>query len=661
LNPSSTTQPSWRLGAQFPGAEGPGPTTHGVELHRPLDDDEVSDVDAASKLLRRVASARAYAQAVGLMRGFEDEHGKLSARDRPPPPAALGPLAEAAKALAVALSRVPLEIAAEARTDLDGGDGNLAEALKELTDSSEWRIACALPPVLQDPRRHLTVGDGQLHMTHRGQAGLQAAAKVNELVDSSVLAILRKGLLVAKRMIAQRLLAYANLIDTQSLQVRQLAAEVLLGIPVIVEIPGGQSFEEQAILKIQPLPLEEISAVQIALRQASQFLEADASEAGGDADVDEESELVVADEANAEAEPAEDRLGEGAETEAFALAAVEERPRSDPTSAGRTAPEDAPAPTPADPVDFELLIEHVSRLPGETERAWSDALDPDALGASHEVLRAQWSSVIAVLQRAVEQADADLRARGIDPRMKVHPEDPAVLETLELDGGPEEQWLAASVGQLRSLMGVLDAMTRLLDPKAGGAIKGPDDSAWWESGAFALIRLRAAALARAAAQAREAQARLAATRSASPGRELALSGEWATRLSLADEAISRGDSEAGILHLRLALRERAAQLARVPSADVPEDLEKRLAADPEVGDAAIGLRLLGDVANRVMRGEPPAIGFSVAVAEFMATPVRRLCFSLTMPLLRAVRPDALGPDDEELRTRATSEEPEEEP
>ena len=42
------------------------------------------------------------------------------------------------------------------------------------------------------------------------------------------------------------------------------------------------------------------------------------------------------------------------------------------------------------------------------------------------------------------------------------------------------------------------------------------------------------------------------------------------------------------LHLRLALRERAAQLARLAPEDVPEDLEDRLASDPELADIARG-------------------------------------------------------------------------
>ncbi len=298
-----------------------------------------------------------------------------------------------------------------------------------------------------------------------------------------------------------------------------------------------------------------------------------------------------------------------------------------------------PPPPPAEPqpLDFNTLIEDLGRLPAETERAWSKALDADLLGESQNELRAEWTSLLAVLYREADDATGRMQARGIDPTFFIHPEDPAVLETLNPDGAELELWQALSVAQMRALLGVATCLEGLTTPRAPFGVGRPDELTWWEAGAFALIRLRAAELARVTGQLDEAERALDTPATEEQAGALRLTGPWRERLTLADEAVLRGDPEASVMHLRLAIRERAAQLAGLALADVPADIEQRLATDPELEQMATGLRLLARVGDRLHESRPLSLGFALPVSELMLKSVSRLCLSLSAALIRATR------------------------
>ena len=240
---------------------------------------------------------------------------------------------------------------------------------------------------------------------------------------------------------------------------------------------------------------------------------------------------------------------------------------------------------------------------------------------------------------ARDQPDERLRRAGFDPKLAAHPEDPGVLWTLRSDSDEQAEWRALAIAQLRCLIAVTAALKGLTEPTAPAGLGGPDELTWWESGAFALIRLRAAALARVMTQGQDAERRLVHSTEEATA-EIRLTGPWLDRLTLADEAIARGDPEAAVLHLRLALRERAADLAGIPLADLPPDFDARLAEDPEVSPLEAGLRLLAETAEFLAAGQPTSLGLAVPVAEIMAKPVRDLCLSLSTPLLKAARGDA---------------------
>ena len=294
------------------------------------------------------------------------------------------------------------------------------------------------------------------------------------------------------------------------------------------------------------------------------------------------------------------------------------------------------------------MLDHLSRLPAETERAWSKALDADLLGESGQVLRAEWGSLLAVLYREASDSTERMRARGIDPVLPAHPEDPAVLEGLNQEGSALDSWRALSVAQMRALIGVAKCLQGLTEPRAPFGLGGPDELTWWEAGAFALIRLRVAELGRVTAQLVEAERLLDGSAEREPGGALSLTGPWRGRLTLADEAVLRGDPEATVLHLRLALRERAAQLAGLAVEDVPEDLEERLAEDPELADMSAGLRLLAGVGRRLEERRPESLGFVLPVAELMLGPLTRLCLSLSGALIRAARDEhGAAPSEEQ--------------
>jgi hypothetical protein len=288
-------------------------------------------------------------------------------------------------------------------------------------------------------------------------------------------------------------------------------------------------------------------------------------------------------------------------------------------------------------VDFEALLDHLSRLPAETERAWSKALDPELLDESAQMLRAQWASMLAVLYREANASEQRMRSRGIDPVLFTHPEDPAVLDGLNCEGDALDLWRALSVAQTRALLGVAKCLEGLTEPRSPFGVGGPDELTWWEAGAFALIRLRASELGRVNAQLLAVERLLDGSPAPRSEAALSLTGPWRGRLTLADEAVMRGDPEAAVVHMRLALRERAAQLAGLSFDEVPGDLEERLADDLELADMSAGLRLLAQVGRRLEEHRPASLGFALPVAELMLKPLTRLCLSLSGALIRATR------------------------
>lgn len=649
---SSGLQLHWMIAGQTPRGDGSGAPS--IHVGREIVGEELEQLNASIDLLQKLSGMDAYKRAAQLLGVYRQECEELGGRERPPPAALLTPLGRSASAVIAALARVPehiLTCAGESLAEDDGELDGLRKHVRELEGSETWRLAMTLEQPLGDARRSLCFEDGQLLVRAEPLQAMAATVGVEPDSFSPVIAVLLAGgMNVAQMMTARQLLACRAPIRDASLRVRRLAAEVLIGAPALLGFPAGQRPSESMSLTHRALPLVEIIALQQALMRAPTLLGISQQ---GPAAKDAEASFEKADDA---ATAHEDLDNENAGD----ASSAKRDPGADRAAAGSQMPGSGaigppPPATEPQPLDFGVLVDYLSRLPAETERAWSKALEADLLDESGQVLTAQWRSLLATLYREVTCAEERMRARGIDPAMSASPEDPAVLQHLRLDGEPLDEWRALTVAQMRALIGVAKGIGGLTEPRAPFGLGGPDELTWWEAGAFALLRRRAAQLARVSSQLLEAERALEPHTSAGAAPTMPLTGPWRERLDLADEAVLRGDPEAAVFHLRVALRERAAQLAEVAVTDVPDDLESRLAGDPELADLAAGLQLLGEVGTRLGEGRTVSLGLTLPVAELMLAPIARLCLSLSAALIRATRSETQNRSDSPVDAAAENE------
>ncbi len=624
-------QLQWRIAGQTANPDG---SAGSLELGREFPEQELEELNNAIRLLVRLAQNEAYARAAQLLQTYGKEFAELIGRDRLPPAALLTPLARSAAAVILALRRIPestISIAEECVPDEQQLE-ELRRHIEELEHAEPWQLAIALDQYVSDPRRNLAFEEERLILGPEPFAALATVAGADaEATPKAVGELLGGGMRVAAKMTSRLLLACSQAIREASLRVRHVGAEVLLGYPVLLGFPPSEEPTGSLNLTHKPLPLQEIEALQQALVRARLLFD-DTMAA-----TDEHPDMQAVDAEETAEQP-------------------QESPQENIPVPGHWGPGKHLGPPPPasepQPLDFDTLIEDLGRLPAETERAWSRALEADLLSESEKVLRAEWGSLLVVLYREANDSTERLRARGIDPVLFAHPADPAVLHTLNPDGSELDLWRALSVAQMRALLGVATCLEALTTPRAPFGLGRHDELTWWEAGAFSLIRLRATELARVTRQLNDAERAIDRPANQEHAGALQLSGPWRDRLTLADEAVLRGDPEASVLHLRLALRERAAQLAQIPIADVPHDIEQRLASDPELEHMASGLRLLARVGDHLYDSQPLSLGFALPVGELMLTPVSRLCLSLSAALVRATRenqnmPTSGNSDDED--------------
>lgn len=615
----------WRLAGQIPQPQG----APGLEFHRALTPEELAELDESTELINRLSSNDAFARAVDLLTAAEEQHKALLTRDRPPPPAALGPLASAIGAVCVALGEVPKSLAAEAPRDLENQSAaDLLGAIEALSATEAWRLAAALAPVLADRRAHLSVRDNALYLTEEGAAALSGQTGIT-IPDEPIIAQLRAAALVGEEMVAERLLAYADLISEHGLRIRRLAAEVHLGAPAAVRFVPGEK-EDSRTLNFKPLPLDRIEFLHVAVRQSEQLLRESVDE-----DDDGEADENVDDEDN-EVEAGISGGGGGGQD-------VDEeennQPEDDEESADGDHDGDGQLPPPEGlPLDFASLVAYAERIPTELERAWSDALDAVGLDEAHKELQTRSQAVFTATVRLAQVAQERAAQAGRDRVMPFHPSDPAGLGALDVDGDAEALALGGMLGQMAGVQALAQSVGRMNRKSLStGTIRSSEDPSWWEAGAFAETRGRAFALRRLTADLDSLEGQHPGD---APGAVVPGPPAWSDRLRLAEESRDRGDYEAAVVHAWVALRVRGAQLAGVALTDVPDEFEERLQADPELGEIAHGFTLLRDLSKKVVSGAPAPLGFYAHVASIMIGPLRRLCSGLSQTLPRAVN----GPD-----------------
>jgi hypothetical protein len=149
---------------------------------------------------------------------------------------------------------------------------------------------------------------------------------------------------------------------------------------------------------------------------------------------------------------------------------------------------------PVVPIDLDALARHATTLADELEKAWSAALDPDALERARNGLTARVGVLMGALTRALEARDERMHEAGIDV---VLPEWPLPEERLValLDAADtlEGQRSLLVVAQLQAVELVAEAFAALSEPSGVRVelLAARELDRWWEGGAFALLKSRA--------------------------------------------------------------------------------------------------------------------------------------------------------------------------
>lgn len=237
-------------------------------------------------------------------------------------------------------------------------------------------------------------------------------------------------------------------------------------------------------------------------------------------------------------------------------------------------------------------MRHATELSRELERAWSEALDTAAIDQARQELNTRVSALVTGLTAAIQQTEAELTAARIDPKINTHPDDPAAWKALASTADPKQRRSQLVVAQMICLREFLKAFTALQEPSSKELNRTAGRRAeWFEAGAFAMLRDRAALLVRATHEVGAATNGLLGAQVAS---KLDLSVRAAFEsLDAARRAFSRGDVDAALIHCRAALRSSLESLPFVHAGDDRLSAPGALLAEvPSLHEYAPALRLL---------------------------------------------------------------------
>lgn len=252
------------------------------------------------------------------------------------------------------------------------------------------------------------------------------------------------------------------------------------------------------------------------------------------------------------------------------------------------------------PVDLEALANHVIRLSGELERAWSDALDPAVMVRAEKELNGDVGALATGFMGVVTLADEKLKEAGIDPTVKRWPFDPDLFKSLQIDAPLEERRSQLVTAQMIVLREVLEHFKALTEPSGEEVdLAARTRTEWFESGAFLLLRRRARLLLRIT---REIE-RVGESLTGEPDiPKLDRSVERAVEsLSASGDAYAIGEIDASVFYARRALQ---ATLESMPFIPVGDERLKRpgtlLAGVPSLAEWASALTLLDAEAEALL-------------------------------------------------------------
>ncbi len=297
------------------------------------------------------------------------------------------------------------------------------------------------------------------------------------------------------------------------------------------------------------------------------------------------------------------------------------------TSEGKKPTNGGIGPGAASPAD---VLEHLTAMTVGLERAWSEALASE--GSRRAIAEAWelWYGFIATHQQWVERYAELWRRCGLDEI--VIEEFPLGDEGLSRLGrtprDAAERFYRLQIATMYALMDLLDALKGLEEPSGRrvSMLPGLPVESWWEGGAFALVRRRAAALA---GLLRESEARLQEVALESGAEYTPLGSERATRiwekpLRAASGLVAQGWHEAALPQLLAAIRAVLAEALSVDAAGLPVPLALPTQGIESLSAIAPHLPLLEACCERIGEGLPVDPGVAVPLAKELTPRVQRL-------------------------------------
>jgi hypothetical protein len=578
----------WQLAAQV------APTSLGARVGftvlRELSREEAEQAQESSRFLERLAAATGYAQLVEAYGQLDEALKRRSAPER-----RTIELNSAARALGAVAADFPEGLRRSAMQDFGEASEQFAQieaAIAEESTLPPFRLLVAVGSLNTGP---FTASSGGISIESEALSQLATAVDgVGPGLD--LMASLFNGVVVAQRLIGRQLQTYASLINDHSLRLRQLAAEVPDGGACLFRtrpVEGEAGSKGKTTMDVVALPLEKGVLLHRALSITQQFLKSASGSqirsapAPAPAPADPQSPLAAQ--------------------------------LVDPVEVGTSPSGQEAEGLDGQAQDLDALAKHATEFSDELERAWSTAMDQALLTEAQQETQARYASLLSAVQRRAGSFDRALQKAGFDRGLPAFPTPPHEAARYSYDSDRDQCVLQARLAEIEAVTLLLRAVVAMREPSARRIFsKGhaAETETWWEAGAFSLVRERAAHLLRVSRNTGAIVDGDLAPRS----RSMATTFD---QMRLATIAYGRGDMEACVMHVRLAIFHRAA----AERDDVPDDLLERLAQYVQRADHSNALRLLEVAAQRTAKGEVP----EVAVTALLAP----LALSVLGELLRA--------------------------
>jgi hypothetical protein len=594
---SDDSQQRWWLVAQVQPLDGVSKVS--FDFVRELTVPEADSIRQSNGLLNRLAAAAPYAKLFELFQQFQ-KAGISSDKKRSAQRLAID-MNRAATALSRVANSFPADLRKDAAADFkeDSTEYQQIELLiTEECTRPTFRILASI--VHFEERPFQAVADGvAIHPSMFAVMAeiLPGISKQVQLAD-----VMYRGVIVAQRLIGRILKIYEPKIQSTGLLLRQLAAEIPDGLPILMRADVlGKDVATQGTGPMSPEPLALDCAVRLhrAIRLTDELLK--------------KTQNFGA--------PKTTSPGQSApQSDATGI------PQAQPTGAPDTESTQASNGTTGDfqenpdntSLDLRALAAHATNLATTLEKAWSDALSPEVLKGAHEELEARTTSLLASIQRQIEMSDNIARKAGIDTRLGAYPVSTEEIKSLSFEPTLNQELRQAHLAAIDALVLLLEALNAMRAPSAK-RISFPSgvEESWWEAGAFAMLRARARLLVQVAEQARLAAQAIAGENKGdhnSPAKVF-------NSLFLARESLSYGDALSAVLHARLAIMERAVLIDPA----LPADLLRRLSSDARLADEAPVLLLMQETSDRIHRGLIPGVAVPLVIAQRSIQLAQKIC------------------------------------